>query len=89
MTVFHYSEPPGPELLRPGLWRAPQPVHGADYDIDGHADGLVPVEEVDGTRYVTALTGTLVEDIIVNAEGRADNCTGNNGALEERKQTSP
>lgn len=61
--------------------------HGADYDMTAT---LTPagVEEVGGTRYVTALTGTLVEDIVVNAAGRADNCTGPDGELEEHKRSS-
>jgi hypothetical protein len=62
-------------------------VHGADYDMTATLTAS-SIEEVGGTRYVTALTGTLVEDIVVNAKGRADNCTGNNGALEEHKRST-
>jgi hypothetical protein len=62
-------------------------VHGADYDM---VATLSPskVESRDGVSYVTALSGTVVEHIVVNAKGRADNCTGNNGALEEHKRSS-
>ena len=59
-------------------------VHGADYDM---VATLVPskVEAVDGVSYVTAMSGRLVEDIVVNPKGLADNCSGTNGATKEHR----
>jgi len=47
--------------------------HGADYTMEG---SLRPsaTEVRDGVTYVTALRGTIVETIVVNAAGRADDC---------------
>ena len=47
--------------------------HGADYAVKGT---LRPskTEVRDGVTYVTALGGSIVETITVNAAGRADNC---------------
>ena len=44
-------------------------THGADYDMTAHADRRDGARRSRGTSYVTALTGTLVEDIVVNAGG--------------------
>jgi hypothetical protein len=57
-------------------------THGADYDMTATLVAS-KVQDVGGTSYVTALTGTLVEDIVVNAAGRADNCTSPSGGYEE------
>jgi hypothetical protein len=47
--------------------------HGADYSMEA---SLRPsaTEVRDGVTYVTALSGTMVETITVNAAGQADNC---------------
>jgi hypothetical protein len=62
-------------------------THGADYEMTATLTAS-KVEEVDGTRYVTAMTGTLVENIVVNAAGRADNCTAPGGTFEEHKRST-
>jgi hypothetical protein len=61
--------------------------HGADYDMTATLIAS-KVQDVGGTSYVTALTGTLVEDIVVNAAGRADNCTSPSGGFEEHKTST-
>jgi hypothetical protein len=47
--------------------------HGADYDAVGT---LVPsdTQQRDGVTYVTAMSGTLVETLTINARGQADDC---------------
>lgn len=47
--------------------------HGADYSLEGRLRPSA-TEVIDGVTYVTALSGSFVETIVVNAAGRADNC---------------
>jgi hypothetical protein len=47
--------------------------HGADYTLEGTLRPTAS-EVRDGVTYVTALGGTIVETIVVNAAGRAEDC---------------
>ncbi|HEX5088481.1 MAG TPA: FGLLP motif-containing membrane protein [Nocardioides sp.] len=62
-------------------------THGADYDLTATLTAT-KVEEVDGTSYVTELTGTMVEAVVINARGRAEDCTTPSGGFEEHARST-